>query len=132
MFPLQSQLSKHTFKIPLQGCCSCFILKWYQIKLFRGYLFKRIYLIAFYKIMVYIRQILAVYCVFCKFLFPVIWYYMHLLNPFEWQILIDFKFMTICSHVLNFPFSLIRSLTKFMLVFFQKISYEKQIYCQSL
>ena len=33
MFPLQIQISKHTFKILLSGWCGW--LKWYQIKLFR-------------------------------------------------------------------------------------------------
>ena len=36
MILLQSQISKHPLKILLWGCCGCFMLKWYQIKLFRG------------------------------------------------------------------------------------------------
>ena len=33
MFPLQSQISKHTFKILLWGWCGCFMLRGYQVVL---------------------------------------------------------------------------------------------------
>ena len=53
---------------------------WSDIILFHtevSLLFKPIYLIAFYKTMAYIRQILADYCIFCKFLFALVWYCMY-------------------------------------------------------